>query len=114
MNDLRRPPPRVDDPYKHRLRGLTGNPAGLTATPPQKSGAAPTGPGPGPVADADHARRQQVKAAAGSWSPLKHRKAGDFRDVPVPDMMWVMVAALPDGPLCPGPSGTPYMPYSAG
>jgi integrase len=44
--------------------------------------------------------------------PLKHRKAGDFRDVPVPDMVWDMVAELPDGPLCPGPNGTPYMPYS--
>ena len=44
--------------------------------------------------------------------PLKHRKAGDFRDVPVPDMVWDMAAELPDGPLCPGPSGTPYLPYS--
>jgi len=44
--------------------------------------------------------------------PLKHRKAGEFRDVPVPDMVWDMIAELPDGPLCPGPNGTPYMPYS--
>jgi integrase len=44
--------------------------------------------------------------------PLKHRQAGDFRDVPVPGMVWDMVQALPDGPLCPGPNGTPYMPYS--
>ena len=43
--------------------------------------------------------------------PLKHRKAGDFRDIPVPDMVWEMVAQLPDGPLCPGPNGTPYLPY---
>jgi hypothetical protein len=42
--------------------------------------------------------------------PLKHRKAGDFRDVPVPDMIWDMIQQLPDGPLCPGPSGTPHMP----
>jgi Phage integrase family len=41
----------------------------------------------------------------------KHRKAGDFRDIPVPDMVWDMMAELPDGPLCPGPS-TPYLPYS--
>jgi integrase len=27
-------------------------------------------------------------------------------------MVWDMVADLPDGPLCPGPNGTPYMPYS--
>jgi integrase len=44
--------------------------------------------------------------------PLKHRKAGDFRDVPVPDMIWDMVQELADGPLCPGPNGTPYMPNS--
>ncbi len=44
--------------------------------------------------------------------PLKHRKAGEYRDVPVPDMVWDMVADLPDGPLCPGPKGTPYMPYN--
>ena len=44
--------------------------------------------------------------------PLKHRQAGDFRDIPVPDMVWNMVQALPDGPLCPGPNRTPYMPYS--
>jgi integrase len=43
--------------------------------------------------------------------PLKHRKAGQYRDVPVPDMVWDMVQELPGGPLCPGPNGTPYMPY---
>jgi integrase len=43
--------------------------------------------------------------------PLKHRKAGDFRDIPVPDMVWSMMDALPDGPLCPGPGGAPYLPY---
>ena len=44
--------------------------------------------------------------------PLKHREAGQFRDVPVPDMVWNVVAGMPDGPLCPGPNATPYMPYS--
>jgi Phage integrase family len=44
--------------------------------------------------------------------PLKHRKAGEYRDVPVPDMIWDMVQELPDGPLCPGPNGTPYMSYN--
>jgi len=43
--------------------------------------------------------------------PLKHRQAGDYRDIPVPGMVWTMVAAMPDGPLCPGLK-TPYMPYS--
>jgi integrase len=27
-------------------------------------------------------------------------------------MVWNMIPELPDGPLCPGPNGTPYMPYS--
>jgi integrase len=27
-------------------------------------------------------------------------------------MVWDIVTELPDGPLCPGPNGTPYMPYS--
>jgi integrase len=44
--------------------------------------------------------------------PLKHREAGDFRDVPVPDMIWDLVAELPDGALCPGPNGTLYVPDS--
>ena len=43
--------------------------------------------------------------------PLKHRNAGDFRDIPVPDMVWNMAQSLPDGPLCPGPKATPYFPY---
>jgi hypothetical protein len=46
--------------------------------------------------------------------PLKHRKAGDYRDVPVPvpDMIWDMVQEMPDGPLCPGAGGTTYMSYN--
>jgi hypothetical protein len=44
--------------------------------------------------------------------PLKHRKAGEFRDIPVPDMIWDMVQAMADGPLCPGPNATPYTPYN--
>jgi hypothetical protein len=34
--------------------------------------------------------------------PLKHRKASDYRDVPVPSWLWEMVKDYPDGPLCPG------------
>jgi len=55
----------------------------------------------------------QASRSGRDLEPLKHRQAGDFRDVPVPDMIWDMVAQLPDGPLCPGPSGTPYLPYGA-
>src|ERR1700749_3346498 len=43
--------------------------------------------------------------------PLKHRQVGDFRDIPVPDTIWDRVQELPAGPLCPGPGGTPYLPY---
>jgi Phage integrase family len=43
--------------------------------------------------------------------PLKHRQAGQYRDIPVPDMIWDMVQAMPDGPLCPGPRATPYASY---
>jgi integrase len=34
--------------------------------------------------------------------PLKHRKAGDYRDVPVPSWLWEMVRGMTDGPLIPG------------
>jgi integrase len=53
----------------------------------------------------------QASRTGRELEPLKHRQAGDFRDIPVPDLVWDMVQQLPDGPLCPGPNGTPYMPY---
>jgi integrase len=53
----------------------------------------------------------QASRTGRELEPLKHRQAGDFRDIPVPDMIWDMVQALPDGSLCPGPHGTPYLPY---
>ena len=34
--------------------------------------------------------------------PLKHRKAGEYRDVAVPSWLWEMVRDMPDGPLIPG------------
>lgn len=43
--------------------------------------------------------------------PLKHRKVGEYRDVPVPTWLWEKVKDLPDGPLCPGNSGKPYQCY---
>jgi integrase len=42
---------------------------------------------------------------------LKHRKLGEYRDVPVPAWLWGKVKDLPDGPLCPG-NGRPYAVYS--
>jgi integrase len=42
--------------------------------------------------------------------PLKHRRVGEYRDVPVPGWLAAIVADLPDGPLCPGRASR-YVPY---
>ncbi len=55
--------------------------------------------------------RSQASRDGRSRVPLKHRKEGQGRNVPVPDYVWDMVQALPDGPLCPGPT-TRYMKYN--
>lgn len=56
--------------------------------------------------------RAQATRDGKGREPLKHRREGEGRDVAVPEFIWNMVQALPDGPLCPGPNGTPYMPYT--
>lgn len=43
---------------------------------------------------------------------LKHRKNGEYRDVPVPAWLWQMVKDMPEGPLMPGSDGRPYQAYS--
>jgi integrase len=43
--------------------------------------------------------------------PLKHRKPGEYRDVPVPAWLWEMVQDAPDGPLMPGNDDRPYPVY---
>lgn len=43
--------------------------------------------------------------------PLKHRKRGEYRDVPVPAWLWAKVKNLPEGPLSPG-NGRPYRVYA--
>jgi integrase len=45
--------------------------------------------------------------------PPKHRRRGDYRDVPVPSWLWEMVNDMPNGPLMPGSNGKAYEPYSA-
>jgi Phage integrase family len=55
--------------------------------------------------------RAQATTDGKGREPLKHRKEGQGRDIPVPDFVWNVVAGMPDGPLCPGPNGTRYMPY---
>jgi integrase len=44
--------------------------------------------------------------------PLKHRKAGEYRDVPVPTWLWEKIKDLPGGPLCPGNDGKRYQHYA--
>ena len=44
--------------------------------------------------------------------PLKHRKAGEYRDAPVPGWLWEKVKDLPDGPLIPGNNDRPYQLYN--
>jgi hypothetical protein len=55
--------------------------------------------------------RSQASRDGRARVPLKHRKEGQGRNVPVPDYVWDMIAAMPDGPLCPGPR-TRYMQYN--
>ena len=43
--------------------------------------------------------------------PLKHRKQGEYRDVPVPSWLWEIVKDMPDGPLMPGTDGRMFMNY---
>jgi integrase len=40
--------------------------------------------------------------------PLKARKRGEFRDVPVPSWLWDMIRDMPDGPLMPGSGNRTY------
>ena len=40
---------------------------------------------------------EQARRNGTGTMPLKHRKAGEFRDVPVPGYVWAMVKDLPDG-----------------
>jgi integrase len=44
--------------------------------------------------------------------PLKHRKQGQYRDVPVPSWLWEMVNDMPDGPLSRGHQGKTHERYS--
>jgi integrase len=44
--------------------------------------------------------------------PLKKRKKGESRDIPVPTWLWDMIEDLPDGPLMPGNGDRKYQLYS--
>lgn len=44
--------------------------------------------------------------------PLKHRRPGQFRDVPVPGYLWEMVRNLPDGVICKTDGSQAYHTYN--
>jgi hypothetical protein len=54
---------------------------------------------------------QQATRDGTDTGPLKKRKRGEFRDIPVPTWLWGMVKDLPDGPLMPGNGGRKYQQY---
>jgi integrase len=54
--------------------------------------------------------RQASRDGRGS-GPLKARRAGEYRDVPVPTWLWRKVENLPDGPVCPGRGDRRYQAY---
>jgi integrase len=45
---------------------------------------------------------QQATRDGRETAPLKKRKRGEYRDIPVPTWLWDMVKDLPNGPLMPG------------
>jgi integrase len=54
---------------------------------------------------------QQATRDGMDTGPLKKRKRGEFRDIPVPTWLWDMVKDLPDGPIMPGNGDRKYQQY---
>lgn len=54
----------------------------------------------------------QTMAKESRKVPLKRRKAGEYRDVPVPAYLWSIIKEKPDGPVCPDPKTGGYIRYS--
>jgi len=54
---------------------------------------------------------QQATRDGRETAPLKKRKRGEYRDIPVPTWLWDMVKDLPDGPLTPGNGDRTYQLY---
>ena len=54
---------------------------------------------------------QQATRDGRETVPLKKRKRGEYRDIPVPTWLWDMVKDLPDGPLMPGNGDRKYQLY---
>jgi integrase len=55
---------------------------------------------------------QQATPDGKGTGPLKKRKRGEFRDIPVPTWLWDMVKELPEGPLMPGNRDRKYQQYN--
>jgi integrase len=55
---------------------------------------------------------QQATRDGSGTVPLKKRKRGEYRDVPVPAWLWDMVRDLPAGPLMPGNGDRKYQIYT--
>jgi integrase len=55
---------------------------------------------------------QQATRDGNDTGPLKKRKRGEYRDIPVPTWLWEMVKGLPDGPLMPGNGDRTYQLYN--
>lgn len=56
--------------------------------------------------------RQQSTKDGRNAAPLKARKSGDYRDVPVPGYLWDMVKDMPNGPLMSPATTAPYFAYN--
>jgi integrase len=41
--------------------------------------------------------QEQVRPDGYATAPMKHRKTGDYREIPVPAYLWEMIEGLPDG-----------------
>ncbi len=54
---------------------------------------------------------QQATRDGRDTGPLKKRKRGEYRDIPVPTWLWNMVKDMPDGPLMPGNGDRTYQLY---
>lgn len=53
---------------------------------------------------------EQAKRDGSGTIPLKHRKLGNYRDIPVPGYLWAMICNLPDGYIF---NGVTYYTYAA-
>lgn len=56
--------------------------------------------------------QRQASPDGRASGPLKMRREGHYRDVPVPAWLWEMIKDMPDGPLMPGNGDRRYQQYA--